>query len=658
MKGGRGAGYETLIRSEDFPSASARWVELFRRARRKGRFGPLLDLLERSPALRERVRLATASLLKSVDALAFFAEAGLPRDRGLLVEVAERLSDRLVPRPADERDLVLLAAALVRSDADAERFARMAPGDVARAADLVFPPAGSDAWGPIRDALADGFRILAARAEAQALSPRLRRRAPRRRVKASPFHRLARTSAAFLDAWSGGKPAAPAAAAWREEAEGCRRDLAAMHARLGEEGISLDVVYGIEVLGRILDRMERIVAVAEAPPGAARAAAAHRLVAHIAREIHENRSVRHLLGWNTRLLHRRIVDRSGETGEHYIATGRRDYRRMWILAAGGGLLTVGTAAVKMLIHRWHPAPFLEGLASGLNYAISFLLLQRFGLLLATKQPAMTAAALASILREKRGAERLEQIVSYAARICHSQLATALANVAAVSLGAFLFEDTWARVFGRGFLSREEAEEVYRTLSPAAGGTVFYAALTGGILWLASLAGGWFENWTACHHVAEGVARHPLRARLGEARLRRWSDALRRNAAGWGTNVSLGLMLGMTPALGRFLGAPLDVRHVTLSTGQLAVAAASLDYAWFGEGWFAHAAAGIATMFVLNLSVSFLLSLFTASGAYGLAPREVLDLLRRLTRRFLRRPWEFVLPFGAPGAPGKIAARHS
>ena len=39
------------------------------------------------------------------------------------------------------------------------------------------------------------------------------------------------------------------------------------------------------------------------------------------------------------------------------------------------------------------------------------------------------------------------------------------------------------------------------------------------------------------------------------------ESLRRNAAGWGTNVALGFFLGFAPAVGRFFGIPFDVRHV-------------------------------------------------------------------------------------------------
>ena len=61
----------------------------------------------------------------------------------------------------------------------------------------------------------------------------------------------------------------------------------------------------------------------------------------------------------------------------------------------GGFLTVFTAAIKLHIVSVHRAPVMEFLLVGTNYAISFLLLQIFGLALATKQPAMTRSLAAS-----------------------------------------------------------------------------------------------------------------------------------------------------------------------------------------------------------------------------------------------------------------------
>jgi site-specific recombinase len=117
----------------------------------------------------------------------------------------------------------------------------------------------------------------------------------------------------------------------------------------------------------------------------------------------------------------------------------------------------------------------------------------------------------------------------------------------------------------------------------------------------------------------------------------------RNVSGWGTNISLGFMLGMTPAIGHFLGVPLDVRHVTLSTGMLALASAGLGMHMFQQGLFLLSVSGIVTMFVLNLSVSFLLSLVSASRAYGFGAGELRTYLRTLASRFFKNPKEFILP---------------
>ena len=84
-----------------------------------------------------------------------------------------------------------------------------------------------------------------------------------------------------------------------------------------------------------------------------------------------------LLRENLNLLARKVVDRTGDTGEHYIANSKPEYWQMWRAAIGGGLLTVFTAAVKLRIIEAHPPPFVEGFASGTNYAISFILLQAF-----------------------------------------------------------------------------------------------------------------------------------------------------------------------------------------------------------------------------------------------------------------------------------------
>jgi len=53
----------------------------------------------------------------------------------------------------------------------------------------------------------------------------------------------------------------------------------------------------------------------------------------------------------------------------------------------------------------HLPLFVEGFLIGTDYAVTFVLLQIFHFALATKQPSMTAAALAGIIRSNRGEGR-------------------------------------------------------------------------------------------------------------------------------------------------------------------------------------------------------------------------------------------------------------
>lgn len=602
----------------------------------------LVQVIESVPAARRSVQDTFAEILSETEGVNLFGDTGIPSDRGFLAELAERVMRRLLPQPSDEHDLSRLVARLYTGRDAVERLRTLALESFHRLVDPLAPPERPEMWAPLRTAFTDGFRLLAIRVEAQGLSAKLRSRSHPSTVANSPFHRIARTSYALMDAWKAGEDVLALAQSWRGQSAECREEVAEITRRLESAGVSVDIVYGIEVLERCLARMEAMLEFIESPPGPARSLAIHRLLAGLIVAAHEDRSIRHLIRTDLHLLQRKIVDRSGRTGEHYVARTLREYRHLWFAAAGGGLLMVLTAAVKLKVTHAGLPLFVEGMLSGLNYAVSFMLLHHFRLVLATKQPAMTAATLATLLRSRNRTERLDRVVDFTVRICGSQFAAAVANVIFVFLGAFVFSYLWQLALGRDYLGVKAAQHVFQTLSPVNSGTVFYAAVTGVILWAAAMIGGWFDNWAVYHRLPQAIADHRLGQRLGRKRMARFAGIVSRNMAGWGTNISLGFLLGLTPVFGMFLGLPLDVRHVTLSSGMLAFACAGLD-GWFTTGWFFWALAGVATMFVLNLSVSFFLSLYTAARAYELERRELAVLGMRLLQRLMSSPLDFVLP---------------
>lgn len=605
----------------------------------------LLDVLERVPAVREAVQHAVGRIIEETDAVNLIGTAGLPSDRGLLVEIGDRLVNKFLPAIRNDRDLTHLLQRQYRSHVEVKWFAGIPPRLFARIYSGVMPRETSGRSHCLAEAFADGFRLLAIRVEAQGLSDKLRARSRRpSAILESPFHRLALRSEQLAERWQAGLDVGEVGQAWREAAADCRHEMRWIRRHLETAGVSIDIVYGLEVVRYALRRMELMADIMTVMGEIDHAIAVHAFLSNLIESSLHDSSVRHLLESNTRLLHRKIVDRSGTIGEHYIAQSRREYRQIWTAAAGGGVLTSCTAAVKMAVYSLGLAPFLAGLGYGLNYAVSFLLMQTFHLILATKQPAMTAATVATIMREQAGAARLDEIVTFIKRISYSQLAAAVSNVLVVSASAYVLDGIWRLVTGGPILDSHTAEHVYETLSPVNSGTVVFAALTGVILWLSSLAGGWIDNWSVYHKLPQALAEHAWGGRvLGRARMERVAESVSHNIAGWGTNVSLGFMLGMTPALGIFFGVPLDVRHVTLSSGMLALASASLQAEWYRDGWFLYAIAGVAVMFVLNLGVSFCLSLVTALRAYDFPRRDLVELVRRLLWEFVRDPLGFLLP---------------
>ncbi len=626
------------------------FARLIRAARAEGRapgsqsrLAAFLDTLESAPDRKEAFATAWAALLGDTHGTGLFGDSGIPSDRGFLSELGDRLSDRVVPTPRDERDLSHLMRRLFRADSEVQWLKALPAADIDRFVRFTASVCPASVLDSLAQSFSDGFRLLLGRIQAQGLSRKLRLRGTASTISESPFFRVARSGDALLDAWRRNEDMSAHMAAFRQDSTGCRKELRVIARRLEDAGVSIDIVFGLEVIDRCLTRTALMAEVLGNPELAERSRALHRLLVKLAESAHMDRSVTHLVRWNLHLLDRKIVDRSGKTGEHYVASSRKDYSHIWLAAAGGGALTVFTAAIKMKIHEWHLAAFPESFLYGLNYAASFLLLQAFGLILATKQPAMTAAALASIVRDTQGDDREERIAAFFTRLTSSQFAAAVSNVPSVGIGCSVFVFLFSFLAGRPYLDEKVARETFETLSPVNSGTVFFAALTGVLLWLGSLAGGWFENWATYHRVPEGLAQHRLAHYIGRARMERIAAAFARNASGWATNVALGFLLGFAPAVGRFFGIPFDVRHVTLSTGMLALAAASLGENWLGGGSFLLGLSGIAVMFVLNLSVAFSLALFNAAHAYELTGPELWGLLKEVLSRVLRRPIELVRP---------------
>jgi len=600
-------------------------------------------ILDSSPEVRDRYHAGIAAILEETDGVSLFALAGLPNDRGLLAETFDRIFRIVLPAPREDHELAKLFLRLFPSDRQLEHAFSLPDEQLLRMGSLIVPVDLPEAWDQPVASLLDAFCLLAARVQGLGLSEGLRIRSQRGPVQQSPFYRMARAADGLVEAMRTREGIARALQLWRGLVAECRGEVATIIGHLDARGVNLDVVYALDVIEKLLARMERISVVLVSEQGRPRLLNTLRLLREVIHGRLEDRSLTILARNSFRLLAKKIVEWAGKTGEHYITSNREDYRQMWKAALGGGLLTVGTAAIKLLVtHRGLP-PFIEGFLAGLNYAVSFVLMQHFHLALATKQPSLTGAALASIIHRCKDAAASEELVGYVQRIVRSQLAAALGNILAVGAGAAVFSLLWKWWFSYPFLPVETADYAVKSLNPFRSGTLVYAMLTGVILWLSSLAGGWLENWAIYHQLPRAIAEHRLGSALKPQTLQQLSDSFSRNIAPWGGSIVLGFMLGMAPSVGHFFGVPLDVRHVTLSTGTLSLGVSCRGLEVVGSGALLLAALGIAVTFVMNLGVSFYLALRLALGAQEVSRADHLEILRTLLRRLRESPREFFLP---------------
>ena len=125
--------------------------------------------------------------------------------------------------------------------------------------------------------------------------------------------------------------------------------------------------------------------------------------------------------------------------------------------------------------------------------------------------------------------------------------------------------------------------------------------------------------------------------------RRWSNWSRANVSGLAANVSLGMMLGLVPALTGFVGLNLDVRHVTLSTGQLGAALGALGLPALSMPAFWWCAAAIVLTGLVNVAVSFYLAFKLALRSRGVRVRDRERIGAALRRRLRSQPLSFLRP---------------
>ena len=362
----------------------------------------------------------------------------------------------------------------------------------------------------------------------------------------------------------------------------------------------------------------------------------------------ENRknSIREFLSQSLGYVAYQIAEHKGLKGNHYITATSKEYRQMVWSAMKGGGVTAFISIFKNLISAIDLPLFWHGFAYSMNYSIGFLLIDATGGTLATKQPAFTASAVASSLDTKGNTYKpnLYNLAITVARVSRSQIASFAGNLLIVFPGAFLLAWFYELMTKTKILEGDKAMAMLESQHPWHSLSLLYACFTGVFLFLSGIIAGYVQNKILYGRIGDRIKNHPG-WRFGVSKEKRMARVkfIDKNAGAIIGNISLGFMLGMSSIVSKILGFPFDIRHITISAGNVSIALYGLGIRNLPLGYLIIIFLGVLTIGFLNFLISFSLAFMVAVRSRGVKLKEYPEFLGILGRYFLKKPLDFIRP---------------
>lgn len=425
----------------------------------------------------------------------------------------------------------------------------------------------------------------------------------------------------------------------------CDAELERMRSVRESEGTSLNLTYLSLRMKKSLDRMRMLISLFDLNEEPLRIR--RRLLRFFIDSV-RNENVRynlseHIKG-NVELLAFQITDNAGKTGEHYITSSKKEYDEMFRSAAKGGFLVAFMTIIKTFVYYMSLAPFSRAFLYSMNYSFGFIGVHLMHGTIATKQPAMTASHLASALDSKNGnSDDLGELSALIVKVSRSQFVAFLGNLIVVFPLALVIAFIWHFFTGNHVADPEKAAHMIHEIDPLHSLSIFHAGIAGVCLFASGLISGYYDNIVRFRKIPQRVAYHPLMVKLLKGRWRKKIALyLEDNTGSLAGNFFLGIFLGSMGIVGSFFGWPIDIRHVTISSGNFGIALVVLN---FDIGWREAilSVLGLVGIGMMNFAVSFGLALFVAIRSRGVQFGKSKQLLKLLYLHFKNAPLDFIRP---------------
>jgi site-specific recombinase len=603
----------------------------------------LCHVLHNHPEYVTQLRTAILTLLGQRKPVSLIVDAGIHPNSGFFSELSRRVGHKFLPEAVDPAYLKDLFGQIF-SAPDDDRWVLVVPDDVwlQLLTALRLEEASPEELAACRKSLFDAAQVLSYRLSALGLEPELIRNYPELEDHSSPFIMQNTEFSQFLE---GTPHSADAIRHILVMLDQCRKIIGKIRRASSQTGTSIRLTFLLQRISQHVQRMELLLDIIarQMTTEDEQVLYIKLLKTLVYAECHKN-DVRQHWRENMELLALRVTENASRTGEHYITETRSEYFALLRSAMGAGLIIGIMAMIKVITAGHHYAPLTEAIFFSLNYGLGFVLIHILHFTVATKQPAMTAAAIAASIDGNDGKSKdMDKLVGIIAQTMRSQTVAIIGNVILALPTAMLIAWLIYTLTGHHFVTPEKANKMLADIHPLYSGALFYAAIAGVCLFLSGLIAGYHDNLAIYNRIPQRLrALRWLKRLLGEARLDRVAHYIENNLGALAGNFYFGCLLGGMAAIGVLLGLPIDIRHITFSSAFAGFSFVGLDFA-FSWQVLAVALLGIWLIGTMNLVVSFSLALYVAMKSRKVTFAQWRHLITALFKRLVTQPRQFFLP---------------
>lgn len=332
-----------------------------------------------------------------------------------------------------------------------------------------------------------------------------------------------------------------------------------------------------------------------------------------------------------------IVEHTSNKGEKYIANSSEEYWSFFLKSLLGGSIISVFALFKIYFENYQLSPLQNALFFSCNYALCFILVKQLGGIIATKQPAVTASALAKGIdaNDDLKIDSIQTITTLVKQVSRSQFISIAGNFLMALFTSCIITclliaagfDTVLKTIHSNYL----IDNTLPTFS-----LVVFASVAGFFLAFSGLISGYIDNKVVASNFSHRIRNNKLLLKS-----ERLANFIHKKSGALTGNIFLGFCLGSAFLLSYLLPISVDIRHIAFSAANVGYAVISQP---FNYNIIFLALSGVLLIGVINFIVSFSLTLLLALESRGASFRLLPQIIKSVLKDFILQPLSyFVVP---------------